>query len=119
VEHHTAHWPAGSLHLERFTPKIIEGEGPDEAFEVEFAASGLTATVPAEASILDIAEELNLPVDFSCREGTCGSCETPILTGRAEHRDSVLDEAEQAENTCLMICVSRAERGCPKLRLDL
>ncbi|WP_433802251.1 PDR/VanB family oxidoreductase [Actinomycetospora sp. CA-084318] len=108
-----------ALHLERFTPKLVETEGPDEAFEVEFATSGLTATVPAEASILDVAEELGLPVDFSCREGTCGSCETPILGGRAEHRDSVLDDAEQAENTCLMICVSRAERGCARLRLEL
>ncbi|MCD2190483.1 PDR/VanB family oxidoreductase [Actinomycetospora soli] len=108
-----------ALHLERFTPKVVEAEGPDEAFEVEFASSGLTATVPAEASILEIAEELNLPVDFSCREGTCGSCETPILDGRADHRDSVLDGAEQAENTCLMICVSRAERGCTRLRLEL
>ncbi|GLZ50729.1 PDR/VanB family oxidoreductase [Actinomycetospora sp. NBRC 106378] len=119
VEHHSAHWPTGSLHLERFTPRVLGGGGPDEAFEVEFAASGLTATVPAEASILDIAEGLGLPVDFSCREGTCGSCETPILGGRAEHRDSVLDEAERAENTCLMICVSRAERGYPTLRLEL
>nr|WP_218891092.1 PDR/VanB family oxidoreductase [Actinomycetospora corticicola] len=108
-----------ALHLERFTPKVIEVEGPDEAFQVEFATSGLTATVPAESTVLAVAEELGLPVDFSCREGTCGSCETPILTGRAEHRDSVLDEAEQAENTCLMICVSRAERGCTTLRLDL
>ncbi|WP_312030139.1 PDR/VanB family oxidoreductase [Actinomycetospora sp. TBRC 11914] len=108
-----------ALHLERFTPKVIEGEGPDEAFEVEFAASGLTATVPAGASILEIAEELDLPVDFSCREGTCGSCETPILAGRAEHRDSVLESDEQAENSCLLICVSRAERGCTTLRLDL
>ncbi|MDL5159810.1 PDR/VanB family oxidoreductase [Actinomycetospora termitidis] len=108
-----------ALHLERFTPKIVEGEGPDEAFEVEFATSGLTATVPAESSILAVAEELGLPVDFSCREGTCGSCETPILAGRAEHRDSVLESEEQAENTCLMICVSRAERGCARLRLEL
>jgi ferredoxin-NADP reductase len=119
VETHVAHWPAGSLHLERFTPKVVATEGPDEAFEVEFAASGLTATVPAESTILAVAEELGLPVDFSCREGTCGSCETPILDGRAEHRDSVLESEEQAENTCMMICVSRAERGCSRLRLDL
>ncbi|MEJ2871922.1 PDR/VanB family oxidoreductase [Actinomycetospora sp. OC33-EN08] len=108
-----------ALHLERFTPKVVGSEGPDEAFEVEFATSGLVATVPAESTILAVAEELGLPVDFSCREGTCGSCETPILDGRAEHRDSVLDDGEQAENTCLMICVSRAERGCARLRLEL
>ena len=119
VEANVGHWPAGSLHLERFAPKPIETDGPDEAFEVEFATSGITATVPPGRSILSVAEEVGVPADFSCGEGTCGTCETTILAGRAEHRDSVLEDDERAENTCLMICVSRAARGCSTLRLDL
>jgi ferredoxin len=27
----------------------------------------------------------------SCREGTCGTCETLVLDGIPDHRDSVLD----------------------------
>lgn len=119
AETEIAHWPAGSLHVERFAPKPIETGGTDEAFEVEFARSGVTAVVPAGRSILAVAEEAGIPADFSCGEGTCGTCETPLLDGRVEHRDSVLEDDERAENTCLMICVSRAERGCPRLRLEL
>jgi ferredoxin-NADP reductase len=119
VEANVGHWPAGSLHLERFAPKPIETDGPDEAFEVEFAISGTTATVPPGRSILSVADEAGVPADFSCGEGTCGTCETTILAGRAEHRDSVLEDDERAEDTCLMICVSRAARGCPVLRLEL
>jgi hypothetical protein len=39
------------------------------------------------------------------------------VSGRADHRDSILSPEEQQENTTLMICVSRA--ACSKIRLDL
>lgn len=112
-------WPAGSLHVERFTPRTWETTGVDEPFEVEFRSSGITATVPADQSILTVAEEAGVIVDWSCREGTCGTCETTLLDGRVEHRDSVLSDPERAAQDCLMICVSRAARGCSVVRLDL
>ena len=107
------------LHVERFTARTVEPDGPEETFEVEFRAAGVTAVVAPGASILATAEQLGLMPDWSCREGTCGSCETSLLDGRAEHRDSVLTDEERNEQTTLMICVSRAERGCPRLSLDL
>src|SRR5690606_25844898 len=97
---------------ERFTPLAPITDGADESFQVEFQASGITATVPGDQSILSVAEEAGVVVDWSCREGTCGSCEAVLLEGRAEHRDSLLDEEEKDAQDCLMICVSRAERGC-------
>lgn len=112
-------WPARSLHVERFAPKAVGTDGHDEAFEVEFARSRVTALVPPGRSILEVADEAGVPTSFSCTEGTCGTCETPVLAGRVEHRDFVLDDDEREENTCLMICVSRAERGCRRLRLEL
>jgi ferredoxin-NADP reductase len=114
-----AAWPAGALRVERFTPMTIETDGPDEEFEAEFAASGLTVVVPPGVSVLEVAEEIGLAPDWSCREGTCGTCETVLLEGRAEHRDSVLTDSEREEQDTMMICVSRAERGCRTLRLDL
>ncbi|ANY10359.1 PDR/VanB family oxidoreductase [Pseudonocardia sp. HH130630-07] len=112
-------WPPGSLRVERFSPVVPAATGPDGAFEVEFVASGVTVTVPPDRSILTVAEESGILADWSCREGTCGSCEVPMLGGRAEHRDSVLTGSEQGAQDCLMICVSRAEAGCPLLRIDL
>ena len=72
-------WPAGSLHVERFAPKPVGDAVPTEAFEIELAASGLTLTVPADRSILAVVEEAGISVLSSCGEGTCGSCETPVL----------------------------------------
>jgi ferredoxin-NADP reductase len=119
VETHMGSWPAGSLRMERFTPTTIAPSGPDETFDVEFRASGVTATVAPGRSILTVAEESGIVADWSCREGTCGSCETPLVTGRADHRDSLLTDEEKEEQNTMMICVSRAERGCPRLVLDL
>ncbi len=109
-------WPAGALHLERFTPKTIEG-AVDVEFEIELASSGQRFTVPADKSVLRVLEENGVRILSSCGEGTCGTCETEIIEGTVDHRDSVLTPAEQAENVCMMVCVSRA--SCPVLVLDL
>ncbi|MCR6489552.1 PDR/VanB family oxidoreductase [Amycolatopsis sp. OK19-0408] len=115
VEAHCASWPSDALHVERFAPKAAGS--PQSAFEVELAGSGRVLPVPADRSILDVAEEAGLPVLSSCREGTCGTCETGVLGGTPDHRDSVLTEAEQRAGDVLMICVSRS--CSPRLVLDL
>ncbi|AII10867.1 PDR/VanB family oxidoreductase [Rhodococcus opacus] len=89
----------------------------DLPFEVECAASNVTLTVPPGTTILERVKEAGIDVLSDCEDGVCGSCDTPIISGEADHRDHVLDSAEQQANTCMMICVSRA-RG-DKLVLDL
>lgn len=118
VEDVMAPWPVGSLRTERFAPRTLVRSEPDEEFEVEFAESGVTATVPPGTSVLAVAEAHGITALSSCQEGTCGTCETRVLAGRADHRDSILTPAEQAANRTMMICVSRAEKGCARLVLD-
>ncbi|MGW5968745.1 cytochrome P450 [Streptomyces sp. NPDC055186] len=118
LEQALAHWPEGTLHTERFAPRKVVRDEPDRAFEVEFAQSGVRAEVPAGTSILQVAEEHGITALSSCKEGTCGTCETRLLDGAADHRDSILTPTEQAANRTLMICVSRAAKDCPRLVLD-
>jgi ferredoxin-NADP reductase len=110
--------PAGVLKLERFAPKAVEpspeGDGP---FEVECRRSGLTVTVPAGATIIEVLEKHGLTVLTSCQEGVCGTCETRVLEGVPDHRDSLLTEEERAENEYMMVCVGRSKS--PRLVLDL
>ena len=105
----------GNLHVERFTAQ--PDEGPRTAFEVELAGSGKVLPVPADRSILEVVEEAGVTVLSSCREGTCGTCETGVLGGEPDHRDSVLTADERLENEVMMLCVSRA--CSPRLVLDL
>ncbi|HZC64024.1 MAG TPA: PDR/VanB family oxidoreductase [Streptosporangiaceae bacterium] len=112
-----AGWPEGALHLERFTPTAATHRPSGPAFEVELAQAGLTLMVPPGRSILDVIEAAGVPVLSSCTEGTCGTCETGVLAGVPEHRDSVLSPAEQAAADTMMICVSRSLT--PRLVLDI
>ncbi|GGV42116.1 ferredoxin [Actinomadura cremea] len=105
----------GPVRTERFAAR--PDTGPREAFEVELALSGRTVEVPAGCSILEAVERAGVDVLSSCREGTCGTCETPVLAGEPDHRDSVLTADERAEGGFMMICVSRS-RG-PRLVLEL
>ncbi|WP_316744345.1 PDR/VanB family oxidoreductase [Streptomyces sp. MK7] len=117
VEERCADWPPGTLHVERFAPKELHAPVRDGAFEVELAQTGVTVTVPPDKSVLRAVEEAGVQVLFSCQEGTCGTCETAVLEGTVDHRDSLLTPAEQDAHETMMICVSRA--ACPRLVLDL
>jgi len=109
--------PIARLHLERFEAKEFGEPVWQDTFEVELALSGVTVEVPLGRTILDVVEEQGVLVVSSCRKGTCGTCETPVLEGEIEHRDSVLTPDEQEAGDTMMICVSRA--ACSRLVLDL
>lgn len=106
------------LRTERFTPREVDTTG-DEAFEVELSWSGGTVAVPADRSLLDVLVEAGVDVLSSCAEGTCGTCETPVLEGEVDHRDSILTASERERHDVIYVCCSRAARGCPRLVLDL
>ncbi|WP_210575273.1 PDR/VanB family oxidoreductase [Streptomyces sp. GESEQ-4] len=109
--------PAGVLRVERFSPKEQQRTGDDEEFEVVLQQSGRTLTVPADVSVLDTVRAAGVEVLFSCTEGTCGTCETDVVEGTPDHRDSVLTDEEREAGETMLICVSRC-RG-KRLVLDL
>ncbi|MEE2034269.1 PDR/VanB family oxidoreductase [Rhodococcus chondri] len=118
VESHSPAWPAGAIHLERFKAKERPAEaGGDSSFRVTCEQSGVSATVSADRTILETLEEAGVDVPNSCREGICGTCETRVLCGTPDHRDSLLSASEQESGTTVMICVSRARSD--ELVLDL
>jgi ferredoxin-NADP reductase len=112
-------WPKGSLHVEHFTPKLTTQTDPagEAEFKVVCERSGLTVAVPPGATILDSVREAGVLVPSSCQEGTCGTCETDVVDGLPDHRDSVLTDEERADNDTMMICVGRSLT--PILTLDL
>jgi ferredoxin-NADP reductase len=117
VEQHCTHWPSGALHVERFAPKADADDAPRAVFQVELAKTGTVLEIPEGRSILDVIEESGVQVLSSCQEGTCGTCETTVLSGKPDHRDSVLTDEEKETGDTMMICVSRS--CSPRLVLDL
>lgn len=112
-----AGWPAGSLHVERFTAPEVVLDGPEHAFEVVCEQSGLTVTVGPDVSVLDALGAAGVHILSSCTEGICGTCETTVLDGEPDHRDSLLTEDEKTAGDTMLVCVSRC-RGA-RLVLDL
>ena len=105
-----------NAHIERFT--AVEIAASDEArdtYAVELRRSGRSFEVTPGKTLHQCLIELNADVPFSCEEGICGSCETRVIEGEPDHRDSVLTTAERARNEVMMVCVS----GCKSRRLVL
>ncbi|CAO3382506.1 PDR/VanB family oxidoreductase [Azospirillum argentinense] len=111
--------PSQDVRFEWFTPRADAGRdaAPDGRFEVVCARSGVTVTVTEGTSVLDALDAAGVRVDSSCEQGICGTCETAVLEGKPDHRDSVLSDAERAAGKSMMICVSRARSA--RLVLDV
>jgi ferredoxin-NADP reductase len=111
----TANWPRDQIHVEYFTPKFEAAQAG--GFIVELARSKRELVIAPGKSILQAVREAGIQVPHSCEEGVCGACETRVISGIPDHRDSILTESERAENATMMICCSGSKS--PKLVLDI
>jgi tetrachlorobenzoquinone reductase len=92
------------VHVERF-------QGEQEAdrtggYHVELLKTGKVIHVPPGIALIDALLEAGADVAFSCKEGVCGSCETEVISGQPDHRDSFLTETERKANRLMMVCCS-------------
>lgn len=102
------------VHWEQFSSNVSES---GNSFTVILAKSNHRIEVQHDQTILQAIESLNIDVECLCREGVCGTCETVILEGEAEHLDKYLDDDEKVSQKTMMICVSRAKNK--EITLDL
>jgi ferredoxin-NADP reductase/MOSC domain-containing protein YiiM len=84
--------PIERVHTEAFGPSAIKqvGQGPtsqaDSPFDVTFERSGTTVQwSQGESSLLELAEENSVAIDFGCRAGSCGTCATRLLSGSVRY----------------------------------
>ncbi|MCV9999367.1 PDR/VanB family oxidoreductase [Pararhizobium sp. YC-54] len=111
----TAGIPQERVHYESFgklAPEATAGQ-----FEVVLARSGQAFNIAADSTILETLLDAGLDIEFGCQSGICGTCETSVLEGIPDHRDSCLTAAEKANGARIMICCSRAKSS--RLVLDL
>jgi len=58
------------------------------------AVASVEAEAPAGTRLVDLCDERNAPVPFSCRSASCGTCRIDVLEGASlleEPRDEELD----------------------------
>lgn len=103
------------VHLESFRP-LIDATS-DAEFDVELAKSLRTVHVSSGQSVLEALIKSGVNARYMCANGICGECETRVLDGIPDHRDSYLTPEEKSRNDVMMICCSGAKTK--KLVLDL
>jgi ferredoxin len=60
----------------------MAGASAASAPTVAFTISAKNAPLPEGTSVLEAAEHVGVPIDYSCRVGTCGVCKVRLLKGK-------------------------------------
>jgi tetrachlorobenzoquinone reductase len=106
---------SAQIHVEYFT--AVQEAATKGGFTVELARSKKSFFVPPGKTILRTLLDNDVDVPNSCSEGICGTCETAVIAGIPDHRDSVLSPEDRAVNRTMMICCSGSKSE--KIVLDL
>jgi len=109
-------WMKEQIKEEIFSMDATGLSEPKE-FELVLGKSGKSIIVEKDATIIDALHHNNIKVEYSCLQGTCGTCITPVLEGSIDHRDAVMSEEEKMEQNKICLCVSRAKED--RLVIDL
>lgn len=109
-------WQKDQIKQEVFSMNTVTLAEPQE-FQLHLNRSGKSILVKKDETIIDALHLHNVKVPYSCLQGTCGTCITPVIEGDIDHRDAVLSEEEKMEHKTMCLCVSRAKRD--KLVIDL
>lgn len=89
---------------------------PGDEFVVKLARSDGWFVVPVDKSVLHVLRE-NGVMSHRLAKGVCGACETAVISGHPDHRDSILTDAEREAGKSIMIFYSGSRTDC--LMLDL
>lgn len=75
---------------------------------------------PGSGTLLDLAEARGLSPEFSCREGTCGTCKTKLLRGAVTHiRKPGMSLAEDEVLICSAVPAAQVTDDEDRIQLEL
>lgn len=96
------------VRCESFTGRVsAPGDRLGDSFEARLMLSEQVIHVAEDESLLQAMLRENVPVDYSCEGGACGSCVLEVVDGEIEHRDLCLSDEERGQS--MAACVSRGK----------
>jgi ferredoxin len=107
---------ADDIRFEAFGPASVRTTGPvsnepaaaiSACIDVRFSRTGCTLIWDGQdANLLDFVERHGLAVDSGCRSGSCGSCQTRLVSGIVAYADK--PDHDIPAGHCLL-CVGRPQ----------
>ena len=88
-------------------PEVLapdDGTGP----KLKFSRSAKSVVLAPDKSLLEIAEEAGVDIDFECRSGICGRCKTRLLGGCVTMETQDALSAEDKSKNIILMCQARA-----------
>jgi ferredoxin-NADP reductase len=89
------------------------GEASEKATTVQlpavtFSLSDKSAPLPPDKPLLDVADEIGVEIDNSCRVGTCGTCRVKLLSGSVTMAVEDGLEPGDKENNIILACQAKS-----------
>ncbi len=81
------------------------------AMTVQFAQAGKTVAADGSQTLLEVAEDHDVDIDYGCRSGSCQDCKVRLLSGDVDGgRDGL--SADEIEAGFVMSCVATPTANC-------
>ena len=74
---------------------------------VTFSKNNKSAKIHVDQTILELSEELDIGIEFSCRVGTCGVCKVMMTSGEVEMAVQDALEPEDKANGVILACQAK------------
>ena len=89
-----------------------EDAAPAGDISVEFSQAGITAQADGSATLLELAEDNDVDLDYGCRVGSCGDCKAMLISGDVDMTTDEGLEPGEKEEGYVLTCVAHPKGDC-------